>query len=69
MTDFLDPSIDRREFLRMSAAVGTLATGNFPVPGGTPWEGVEDRQLDSRDFCLSVYDSMPRSLASTGALT
>lgn len=61
-------SIDRREFLRRSAAAGALAA----VPGGvtaaqaavpgTLWAGIEDRQLDSRDFCLSVYDSITPSL-------
>jgi dienelactone hydrolase len=71
MTDFIDPSIDRREFVRRSATVA-LATGAFPLTaaaaenGGSMepalWARVEDRQLDSRDFTLSVYDSITPSL-------
>jgi dienelactone hydrolase len=69
--------IHRREFLKRSTAAGVLATTGLPAtalaaegppdetaaaPSADPLAGLEDRQLDSREFCLSVYDGITPSL-------
>ena len=68
--------IDRREFIRRGAAAGVLATTGLPaaalaIPAAAAaatepaLAGLEDRRLDSRDFCLSVYDTITPSLTFT----
>jgi dienelactone hydrolase len=62
--------IDRRAFLKQGAAAGVLASAGLAAASaadaapasGTPATAeppsLADRQLDSRDFCLSEYDAI-----------
>ena len=68
--------IPRREFLKRSSIAGAAAAAAFPTaralaelpdapnpaPPAAPLS-LADRQLDSREFCLSVYASITPSLA------
>jgi len=76
MNDPFDPTMNRREFLLRGASVGALAVGGAPlVAGASEPEAISrapgavavdarlaKRQLDSREFTLSVYDSIRPSL-------
>ena len=75
--------MDRREFIRRGTAAGVLASAGLPVaalatpaqPAGEPalgaddalLAGLEDRQLDSREFCLSVYDTIRPAMTFSAA--
>lgn len=70
--------IGRREFLKQSTVAGVLATTGLPADplarqtppaapamaaAGAATALLAERQLDSQQFCLSVYDSITPSLA------
>ena len=81
MSEPFDPTMDRRTFLLHGASAGVLAAMPLPMsPGGvatTPLAQtdtaasatVAGRQLDSREFCLSEYDSITPSLGFAAADT
>jgi dienelactone hydrolase len=71
MSDILDPTINRRAFLRLSATAGALAATGVPAAHASaaplphaalPHLPVAGRQLDSQEFCLSEYESITPSL-------
>jgi hypothetical protein len=61
--------IDRREFLKRGSAAGVAATAGLGAVRAAPPAAPDaalalaDRQLDSREFCLSMYDTITPSLA------
>ena len=74
MSEPLNSPMDRRTFLLRGASAGALAavplplvTGSVPAAPVTHADsfaavGATGRQFDSREFCLSEYDSITPSL-------